>query len=132
MSTEPGGRSVVAAPEPSKLVGRVRFPSPALRIKNNGEWRSLVAHPAGGRAVAGSNPVSPTSESSRRLSRNRRYAGHNLTSVVGGAEGRVRGLAARHAERQPRGLCGVVEDRVRRGPAAGLEGPEPVGSPQRP
>ncbi len=25
-----------------------------------GEWRSLVAHPAGGRAVAGSNPVSPT------------------------------------------------------------------------
>src|SRR6266702_838671 len=24
-----------------------------------GEWRSLVAHPAGGRAVAGSNPVSP-------------------------------------------------------------------------
>src|SRR5438105_4237906 len=27
---------------------------------NHGEWRSLVAHPAGGRAVAGSNPVSPT------------------------------------------------------------------------
>ncbi len=25
-----------------------------------GEWRSLVAHSAGGRAVAGSNPVSPT------------------------------------------------------------------------
>jgi hypothetical protein len=25
----------------------------------HGEWRSLVAHPAGGRAVAGSNPVSP-------------------------------------------------------------------------
>src|ERR1700761_7948276 len=24
-----------------------------------GEWRSLVAHSAGGRAVAGSNPVSP-------------------------------------------------------------------------
>jgi hypothetical protein len=27
--------------------------------RNHGEWRSLVAHPAGGRAVAGSNPVSP-------------------------------------------------------------------------
>src|SRR5690348_11386122 len=27
-----------------------------------GEWRSLVAHPAGGRAVAGSNPVSPTTQ----------------------------------------------------------------------
>ena len=26
---------------------------------NHGEWRSLVAHSAGGRAVAGSNPVSP-------------------------------------------------------------------------
>ena len=25
----------------------------------HGEWRSLVAHSAGGRAVAGSNPVSP-------------------------------------------------------------------------
>jgi hypothetical protein len=29
---------------------------------HRGEWRSLVAHPAGGRAVAGSNPVSPTNE----------------------------------------------------------------------
>ncbi len=27
--------------------------------EHHGEWRSLVAHPAGGRAVAGSNPVSP-------------------------------------------------------------------------
>ena len=27
--------------------------------RSHGEWRSLVAHPAGGRAVAGSNPVSP-------------------------------------------------------------------------
>src|SRR6202011_662599 len=51
------GRSVVVAQKPSKLLGRVRFPSPALFC--HGEWRSLVAHPAGGRAVAGSNPVSP-------------------------------------------------------------------------
>ena len=28
-------------------------------VHSHGEWRSLVAHPAGGRAVAGSNPVSP-------------------------------------------------------------------------
>ena len=53
------GRSVVVAQEPSKLLGRVRFPSPALSSEHHGEWRSLVAHPAGGRAVAGSNPVSP-------------------------------------------------------------------------
>ena len=32
----------------------------ALDSTDHGEWRSLVAHPAGGRAVAGSNPVSPT------------------------------------------------------------------------
>ena len=59
-SAELRGRSVVVAQEPSKLLGRVRFPSPALKSKTHGEWRSLVAHPAGGRAVAGSNPVSPT------------------------------------------------------------------------
>src|ERR1700722_599253 len=56
------GRSVVVAQKPSKLLGRVRFPSPALgglSSPDHGEWRSLVAHPAGGRAVAGSNPVSP-------------------------------------------------------------------------
>src|SRR3954453_5629198 len=35
------------------------------RIHSHGEWRSLVAHPAGGRAVAGSNPVSPTQQKAR-------------------------------------------------------------------
>jgi hypothetical protein len=34
----------------------------ARSARHIGEWRSLVAHPAGGRAVAGSNPVSPTRE----------------------------------------------------------------------
>ena len=34
--------------------------------ENNGEWRSLVAHPAGGRAAAGSNPVSPTNGKARK------------------------------------------------------------------
>ena len=35
---------------------------PVARFACHGEWRSLVAHPAGGRAVAGSNPVSPIEE----------------------------------------------------------------------
>src|SRR5690242_12480809 len=34
--------------------------------EDNGEWRSLVAHPAGGRAAAGSNPVSPTTRKARK------------------------------------------------------------------
>jgi hypothetical protein len=34
-----------------------------VESKGRGEWRSLVAHPAGGRAVAGSNPVSPIHKS---------------------------------------------------------------------
>ena len=34
----------------------------------HGEWRSLVAHSAGGRAVAGSNPVSPIISSLPRVS----------------------------------------------------------------
>ncbi|MEA2211944.1 MAG: hypothetical protein QOF83_1892 [Solirubrobacteraceae bacterium] len=37
---------------PARTAGR-------LSSADHGEWRSLVAHPAGGRAVAGSNPVSP-------------------------------------------------------------------------
>ena len=36
----------------------------------NGAWRSLVAHSAGGRAVAGSNPVAPTSRDPPRRSAN--------------------------------------------------------------
>jgi hypothetical protein len=35
-------------------------PRRSVRMQRpHGEWRSLVAHSAGGRAVAGSNPVSP-------------------------------------------------------------------------
>src|SRR5437763_10635729 len=44
---------------------RVRSPSPALDPRygssGHGAWRSLVAHSAGGRKVAGSNPVAPIS-----------------------------------------------------------------------
>ena len=36
-----------------------------VESRRHGEWRSLVAHPAGGRAVAGSNPVSPIKERPR-------------------------------------------------------------------
>ncbi len=58
----------MVAQKPSKLLERVRFPSPACR----GEWRSLVAHPAGGRAVAGSNPVSPIGWCLAKASKHRR------------------------------------------------------------
>ena len=53
--------------EPSKLevagsrpVARFGAERDRVDCGFHGEWRSLVAHPAGGRAVAGSNPVSPT------------------------------------------------------------------------
>ena len=42
--------------EAFQLLGRFDSRRP---LAGHGEWRSLVAHPAGGRAVAGSNPVSP-------------------------------------------------------------------------
>ena len=52
--------------EPSKLevagsrpVARFGAERDRVDCGFHGEWRSLVAHPAGGRAVAGSNPVSP-------------------------------------------------------------------------
>ena len=45
------GRSARRSPDP-----------PGLSSADHGEWRSLVAHPAGGRAAAGSNPVSPMNE----------------------------------------------------------------------
>src|SRR3954451_7057308 len=58
------GRGVTVAQEPSKLLVPVRVRSPALGrasvSQSHGAWRSLVAHSAGGRKVAGSNPVAPT------------------------------------------------------------------------
>src|SRR5437660_1676080 len=51
------GRGVTVALEPSKLPEPVRFRSPALDgepVRHIGAWRSLVAHSAGGRKVAGS------------------------------------------------------------------------------
>ena len=46
------------------LISWARCPAAVVRRieEHHGEWRSLVAHPAGGRAVAGSNPVSPMSK----------------------------------------------------------------------
>ena len=40
----------------------VRSPIQANGGHNNGLWRSLVARLSGGQKVAGSNPVSPTSQ----------------------------------------------------------------------
>jgi hypothetical protein len=42
-----------------------RFDSDPDTLKANGAWRSLVAHSAGGRKVAGSNPVAPTEQNRR-------------------------------------------------------------------
>src|SRR3954451_19138445 len=62
------GRGVTVAQEPSKLLVPVRVRSPALGrasvSQSHGAWRSLVAHSAGGRKVAGSNPVAPISPGS--------------------------------------------------------------------
>jgi hypothetical protein len=45
---------------------------PVARLRDShGEWRSLVAHPAGGRAVAGSNPVSPIRREARNSAKAR-------------------------------------------------------------
>src|SRR4051812_32010349 len=53
------GCGVVACTRAFQARGdRVRFPPPAL-----GAWRSLVAHPAGGRKGVGSNPTAPTNRS---------------------------------------------------------------------
>jgi hypothetical protein len=56
-SRDPADRQAPAWPARRLAAPRRRLSSPG-----HGEWRSLVAHPAGGRAVAGSNPVSPTIE----------------------------------------------------------------------
>ena len=48
-----------STPVARSLVRRSRSHGGGVESFDHGEWRSLVAHPAGGRAVAGSNPVSP-------------------------------------------------------------------------
>ncbi len=69
--TEPGGQRQFARSTPyfasSPALPPVKLDHTIARATLrmdacHGEWRSLVAHPAGGRAVAGSNPVSPTNE----------------------------------------------------------------------
>jgi hypothetical protein len=52
-----------------------------------GEWRSLVAHPAGGRAVAGSNPVSPIRKGCPGEARHG-PPGHPQTALERGLRGR--------------------------------------------
>ena len=57
----------------------------------HGAWRSLVAHSAGGRAVAGSNPVAPTSESPLR--KRALVAVDDSDHAHGGGRGTGRGTA---------------------------------------
>jgi hypothetical protein len=52
------GRSVTVAPQPSKLMVRVRFPSPAP--DSLGPIAQWLERPAHNRLVAGSNPAGPT------------------------------------------------------------------------
>jgi hypothetical protein len=51
-------------------VARLESSRARLGSESHGEWRSLVAHPAGGRAVAGSNPVSPTTGKASNRAKN--------------------------------------------------------------
>ncbi len=66
--------------------------------EGHGEWRSLVAHPAGGRAVAGSNPVSPMKSRRFRTLRLAANAGESRekTAILGWPFSSVPGCS-RHA-----------------------------------
>src|ERR1700760_770493 len=54
-----------------------------VESRGHGEWRSLVAHPAGGRAVAGSNPVSPIGSFSGNSREHAGISAKTLGLVVG-------------------------------------------------
>ena len=48
------------------MASSCRHPYDMVDVTNaGGAWRSLVAHPAGGRTVAGSNPAAPTINGTR-------------------------------------------------------------------
>jgi hypothetical protein len=69
---------------PIPFVGAERGPyepGPVESDEGHGEWRSLVAHPAGGRAVAGSNPVSPTKKSKYEEMRTRRARASQIAQL---------------------------------------------------
>jgi hypothetical protein len=69
-----------------------------LRSGSRGAWRSLVAHSAGGRKVAGSNPVAPTGRPGRQGTCNlpNPPAGCILRPAgVGKARGALAGVSAR-------------------------------------
>src|SRR5690606_28498142 len=55
-----GGPFGTTPPTVSPPRARLRYGSSAGPPTGSGLWRSLVAHPSGGREAAGSNPASPT------------------------------------------------------------------------
>jgi hypothetical protein len=59
---------------------------PRYRLPHHGAWRSLVAHSAGGRKVAGSNPVAPIIQKLRRSAKKRELQA--LVRPPGGREPR--------------------------------------------
>src|SRR6476619_6659877 len=68
-----------------------------------GAWRSLVAHPAGGRAVGGSNPLAPTT------SRGNGY-GETVARCDSLCDSRAGGVVVRSGQRVH---AGVVRDYLR-------------------
>ena len=51
------------------------------RTSRRGAWRSLVAHPAGGRAVGGSNPLAPTDVEGKPRTTRLRWLPNAITSL---------------------------------------------------
>jgi hypothetical protein len=100
---------------------------PVARLRDShGEWRSLVAHPAGGRAVAGSNPVSPigTKGPQRRAFLPRGEGPHRrLRGAKGASLGQPEGLTRREAERA---LRRMIEAESLRSPPTIQERPRTV------
>jgi hypothetical protein len=122
---------------------------PVARLFSHGEWRSLVAHPAGGRAVAGSNPVSPITRSldaggrgggpgARRLALGSRFRPVPALSASSGGEASSGGTAheTAHAGGRGRSEPGIARagpptraSHVLTSPALASRTFEPTGSP---
>ena len=56
----PGSNGVAAQCPVPIPTNQARYRHPRCYPERHGAWRSLVAHPAGGRKVLGSNPSAPT------------------------------------------------------------------------
>jgi hypothetical protein len=80
-----------------------------LAITHHGAWRSLVAHSAGGRKVAGSNPVAPTRETARFAAV---YRGRPSSEIEFVERPNGRWLKSRPYTSERRGICGLSRTSV--------------------